>query len=293
MTDAVTITAAGPDREARDIALSLIDVPAGRRELDPDWVEALGEEFRQVGQRTPIDVLDCDGRFQLLAGGHRFAAMALIGHETIRAQIWREGDFAHQAQIRLVEIAENMMRRELSVLDRAFDVAAWRDVFEAVQGAVKRGGDRRSKSKLQVATLIGDEELDDISRKFATNFTLAAQRALKLSRDGVFRALKIARLGEVNRRRISLLPIADNQSELLALVAEPSARQALIIERLLDGATSVADAIAIIDDLAPALPLAPWEKMSERFSRLPPAAQHQFFSLHEEAIRAWIAERKG
>ena len=94
------------------------------------------------------------------------------------------------------------------------------------------------------------------------------------------------------RVRDRLLPIADNQSELLSLVAQPSARQALIIDRLLDGAVSVADAIAIIDDIALPVALTPWEKMSERFSRLAPAQQHQFFDLHKEAILQWVAEQK-
>lgn len=271
--------------DVRDIALDLIDVPAGRRALDPDWVDTLAQEFKMAAQHTAIDVLQHSDRFTLLTGGHRYAAMRRAGRPTIRAQVWQKGDFAHQAQIKLVEIAENFMRRELSVLDRAFDVASWREVFEAVQGAVKPG----RKSKLGTS----DDDLDEISRKFATNFTVAAQRALKLSRDGVFRALKIARLGEAHRQRIALLPIADNQSELLALVSEPVARQALIIEKLIDGAASVADAIAVIDDAPPSLPLAAWEKMSARFSRLAPADQHQFFALHEEAILQWIAERKG
>lgn len=292
MTTEVTTGASRPGDDVRDIALSLIDVPAGRRELDPDWVEVLADEFKTVPQRTAIDVLQTGERFQLVTGGHRFAAKGRAGHETIRAVVWQAKDFAHHAQVKLVEIAENFMRRELSPLDRAFDVAAWRDVYETVQGAVKRGGDRRSKSKSQLETLIGDDAFDAAAETFSATFTLAAQKALGLSRPNVFRSLKIATLGETNRKRISLLPIAHKQSELLALVAEPASRQASIIDRLVAGAVSVADAIAIIDDLAPPAPMARWEKVSETFSRLPAAEQHNFFSLHEDAIQQWMASRK-
>lgn len=287
-----TAAVPAPGTDLRDIALALIDVPAGRRALDPDWVETLAAEFLEHPQRTPIDVLQVGERFELVAGGHRYAAKAKAGHADIRAIVWQRSDFRHHSQIKLVEIAENFMRRELSVLDRAFDVAAWREVYETVQGAVKRGGDRRSKSKSQVETLIGDEAVDVAAETFAAAFTVAAQRALGLSRANVFRSLKIAALGEANRQRISLLSIADNQSELLSLVAQPSARQALIIDKLIDGAASVADAIAIIDDVAPEQPLSPWERMSERFARLQPSDQHQFFSLHEDAILQWVASRK-
>jgi ParB family chromosome partitioning protein len=287
-----TAAVPAPGTDLRDIALALIDVPAGRRALDPDWVETLAAEFLEHPQRTPIDVLQVGERFELVAGGHRYAAKAKVGHADIRAVVWQRSDFRHHSQIKLVEIAENFMRRELSVLDRAFDVAAWREVYETVQGAVKRGGDRRSKSKSQLETLIGEDAVDAAAETFAAAFTVAAQRALGLSRANVFRSLKIAALGGTNRQRISLLPIANNQSELLVLVAQPAARQALIIDRLIDGAASVADAIAIIDDVAPELPLSPWERMSERFARLPPAHQHQFFSLHEDAILQWVADRK-
>ncbi|MBJ3783381.1 hypothetical protein [Devosia sediminis] len=293
MTIELTTGAERPGEDIRDIALSLIDVPEGRRALDPDWVATLAAEFKIAPQRTAIDLLQVGERYQLVTGGHRFAAKVLAEHVSIRAVIWQARDFAHHAQIKLVEIAENFMRRELSVLDRAFDVAAWRDVYETVQGAVKRGGDRRSKSKLQLATLIDDDTLRMVSEQFATTFTVEAQRALGLSRDAVFRLLKIARIGEGNRQRISLLPIANNQSELLALQGHPAPRQSAIIDRLLDGAASVADAIAIIDDKPPMPVMAKWEKVSETFSRLPASDQANFFSLHEDAILQWVASRKG
>lgn len=292
MTADLTTGAARPGEDIRDIPLALIDVPTGRRELDPDWVQTLAAEFQVAPQRTAIDVLQVGERFQLVAGGHRFAAKALAGHPSIRAVVWQARDFAHHAQVKLVEIAENFMRRELSVLDRAFDVAAWRDVYETVQGAVKRGGDRRSKSKSQVETLIGDDAIDAAAASFSTTFTEAAQKALGLSRPNVFRSLKIASLGEISRRRISLLPIADNQAELLALQGHPAARQSAIIDRLLAGAANVADAIAILDNLPPFVPMARWEKVSETFSRLPAADQHNFFALHEDAVLQWVASRK-
>lgn len=293
MTAHVTTVAAQPGEDVRDITLDLIDVPEGRRELDPDWVRVLADEFRTTPQRTAIDVLQVGERFQLVTGGHRYAAKVMAGHTSIRVVVWQARDFAHHAQVKLLEIAENFMRRELSVLDRAFDVAAWREVYETVQGAVKRGGDRRSKSKLKVATLIDDEALRAVSEQFATNFTIEAQRALGLSRDAVFRLLKIARIGEANRKRISLLAIANNQSELLSLQSQPAPRQAAIIERLLAGAACVADAIAIIDDKPPMPAMARWERVSETFSRLPAAEQHNFFSLHEDAVLQWLASRKG
>ncbi|SFZ85964.1 chromosome partitioning protein, ParB family [Devosia enhydra] len=276
--------------EHRAVKIALIDVPSGRRALDPNWVEALAEDFKARGQRTPIELLQTGERYRLVTGGHRLAARLRNGDVTIDAIVKQWADFASEAEVKLAEIVENFMRRELSVLDRAFDVAAWRELFEAVKGTVQRGGDRKS-SKFKSATLIGDDAMELASDRFAANFTVAAQKALGLSRDAVFRALKIARIGESIRQRIALHPIADNQSELLSLVAETPARQNAIVDRLLAGAVSVSDAIAILDNLPTPAPRMPWERMSEGFSRLKPAEQERFFEAHEDAIRLWMASR--
>lgn len=272
------------------VSIDLIDVLPGRRAIDPNWVEALAADFLQRGQRTPIEVLQIGDRFRLIAGRHRLEAAQRNDAGVIQAIVKQPADFVSEAEIRLAEIVENFMRRDLSALDRAMDVAAWREIYEAINGSVRRGGDR--KSKLQIRNFDPDDALAAAAERFAGNFTEAAQRALRLSRDAIFRALKIARVGETIRQRISLLPIADNQSELLALVAEPPARQLAIVERLEAGAASVADAIAILDNAPPPVVLAAWERMSERFSRMRPEDQNQFFLLHEDAIRRWLDERR-
>lgn len=274
----------------REIPLDLIDVLPGRRAVDPNWVETLAADFNDRGQRTPIEVIQRGDRFQLVSGGHRVAAGSLNKQQSISAIVKQPADFAHDAQIKLAEIVENFMRRELSTLDRSFDVAAWREIFEAVKGAVRVGRKPKAGNSLKSETISGDD-LDDMSGRFAASFTEAAQRSLGLSRPAVFRHLKIAALGENVRQRISLLPIADNQSELLALAGEPEARRLAIVEHLLAGATSVVDAIAIMDDIAPSLPREPYERMSETFSRLKAEQQYRFFDLHEDAIAAWMASR--
>lgn len=291
MTTDLTTGTSRPGEDIRDIPLNLVDVPQGRRALDPNWIETLAADFKVRGQRTPIEVLATGGRYRLVFGGHRVGARKLNGDLVVTAIVKQPKDFAGEAEIKLAEIVENFMRRELSALDRAFDVAAWREIFETVKGTIKVGRKPKAGNSLKSET-ISDDDLDALSAQFADGFSEAAQKALRLSRPAVFRHLKIADLGEIARQRISLLPMADNQSELLALVAQPGPRRSLIIDKLLAGATSVADAIAIIDDTPPAAAMARWEKVSENFSRLPAVEQHNFFSLHEDAILQWIAGRK-
>lgn len=267
-----------------DIDPDLVDVPAGRRKLDPTWVQTLAEEFRVRGQKTAIEVIADDGRYQLVFGGHRLAA-AKLAHLLVKAEVKSREDFASEAEITLAEITENLARRELSVLDRAVDIGRWRSIYEASH-QLNKGG-RKPSAKLALGS---EHDQEELSEKFALSFSEAAQLAFGLSRRDVFRASKIASIAADVRDRLALHIIADNQSELLALAAETAERQASIAALLASEppqATTVADAIALIDRAPKQKPAAGWEQLSDKFSRLKPADQERFFELHEAAFLQW------
>ncbi|QDB99677.1 ParB/RepB/Spo0J family partition protein [Mesorhizobium sp. 8] len=264
------------------IDVSLVDIAAGRRKLDPAWVETLSDLFTEQGQKTPIEVIAAEGRYRLVFGHHRLAAAKLLGWAEIDAVVKSPSDFASEAEITLAEITENLARRELSVLDRAVDIARWRAIYEATHLIAKPG--RKAKA-------IGAEEL---TAKFAVNFSTAAQKAFGLSERSIFNAVKVASIAADVRDRIALHAIADNQSELLALAAEAPPRQADIAALLTSEpaqAASVADAVAILDRVPAPAKTPGWQKLADGFSRLKEADQHRFFSLHEAAIVAWLKER--
>lgn len=264
------------------VLVSSITIPAGRRKLDPDWVRALADDFLDQGQHTEIEVCGSEEASTLVFGGHRLAAAKLLDWKWIKASVMTPEEIAEEAQRKLREISENLFRRNLSALDKAVDIAAWRNIYEATHTVAKAGRPKKA-------------DPDEISRKFATNFSEAAQRALKISRDGVFRSLKIASIAAPVRDRIALHPIADNQSELLLLAAESGDRQERI-SRLITGeaeitAESVAEAIAMIDRLPRPVAAPGWQKLAERFSTMKESDQDRFFELHEGAIRRWLQGR--
>ncbi|MCR5855955.1 ParB N-terminal domain-containing protein [Mesorhizobium sp. J428] len=267
-----------------DIAIDLIDVPAGRRKLDPKWVETLAGLFASQGQLSPIEVIARSDRFQLVFGAHRLAAGSKAGWSTIRAAVKDAATFASEAEIKLREITENLARREPSVLDRSVDIATWREIYNAAH-AISKGG-RKPK----------DADQQELTAKFAVSFTRAAQIAFQLSERSIFLAVKIASIPADLRDAIALYPIAENQSELLQLASEPVGRQQLIVgvlTRTARPAASVSDAIAEIDRAPKPRPSAAWEKLSGVFSRMKEKDQNRFFDLHEGAIRRWLAERGG
>ncbi|TIV71109.1 MAG: hypothetical protein E5V89_11520 [Mesorhizobium sp.] len=192
-------------------------------------------------------------------------------------------DFASEAEIILAEITENLARRELSMLDKAVDIARWREIYEAAH-VLNKGG--RPKKNVT---------LEETTAKFAASFSSAAQKAFGLSERSIYSAVKIASIAAEVRDRIALHAIADNQSELLALAAEPPARQADIAALLTSDpaqASTVAGAVALLDRRPPPIKPANWEKLSETFSRMKPREQDRFFELHEAAIQRWLKGRQ-
>ena len=272
--------------QTEQISIDAILVPAGRRRLDPAWVETLAFLIAEQGQKTPIEVMRDGESLTLVAGAHRLAARKQSGDTVILANVTLREDFESEAEITLAEITENLGRRELSALDRAVDIARWRDIYEVTNNVAGRGRPKKRKLDEEAAT--------KISTAFCTNFSEHAQKVLGISRQSVFNALRIARIGAEIRYRISLLPIADNQSELLALAGETPDRQAKIGEMLAAEtplAGSVGEAIAILDRLPKPAKLERYQKLSNAFSALKEREQAAFFDLHAEAIEKWLAAK--
>ncbi|MER8945727.1 ParB N-terminal domain-containing protein [Mesorhizobium sp. M0959] len=266
-----------------DIDIASITILSGRRRLDPSWVETLSDLFAGQGQLQPIEVIAEGDRFRLVYGAHRLAAARLIGWKTVRAIVKQAKDFADEAEITLREITENLARRELSALDRAVDIARWREVYEATHLVAKPG----PKAKPLLA--------EELTAKFAVNFSVAATTAFGLSERSIFNAVKIASIPASVRDLIALHPVAGNQSELLALAAEPVVRQEQIAALLTaepPQAGSVADAIAILDRTPKPAAAPRWLKLADDFSKIKPSEQDRFFELHEAAIQRWMKGRQ-
>ncbi|MBZ9678934.1 ParB/RepB/Spo0J family partition protein [Mesorhizobium sp. ES1-1] len=271
------------------IKIADLRVPRNRRRTDPAWVATLMADMQAGnGHMVPIEVVPetTEGyQYRLILGAHRLEAVAGLGHVDIDAFIRDPKEVANEAQMRKREIAENLIRRQLSVLDRSRDIADWRDIYDAENGTGKAG---RRKAREVV-------EDDELSAKFALNFSEAAQSVLGISRRSVFHALKIATIPSAIRESISLHPVADSQADLLVLAAEPAERQAAIAKLLLADpaeAFTVADAIALLDKVPAPIKEPTWQKVATAFSKMKEGDQDRFFALHEAAIQRWLKGRQ-
>lgn len=277
-------------KDTRTIAITMIpvagiDAGSRLRALDPSWVELLADEMGSDGQHEPIRVVQRGDRHLLVAGARRVAAATALGWKEIAATVIPADELADEASVRLAEIKADMMRGDLTVLDRARYTAAWRDIYVSTHEISKGGRKRRDASA---------EELEELSAKFALSFSEAAQKALQISRRSLFDALKIASIDAQAAERIALHPSANKRGELILLAEQSPAMQAAIVDMICAvpaTAISVVDALATLGAMPSIQPEPAYSRLSEKFARLPEKDQFAFFSLHESAIDLWLAKR--
>ncbi|NEW96945.1 hypothetical protein [Rhodopseudomonas sp. BR0G17] len=267
----------------KTIPTATIDASGRLRELRPDWVDTFAADLEAGEELPPIEVVETTTGHRLLVGGHRLAAHLKLGRTEIVADVKDAASYPDDASCRMREIKENLVRAELTVLDRAVALAEWKRIYELQNPLPKRGRPT------------ADELFAETAKIFVERFSAAAAKALGVSERSIYAAIEIASIDEAVRRELALHPIADNQAELLALARESTARQRKIAAHLLDaesGIASVADAVAAIDKTPPPDRAPAWEKVSNTFSKLKAAEQYAFFDAHADAIKAWMQSKK-
>src|SRR5262249_17814150 len=110
-----------PSYAVKNIKTEEINVPENRRKINPVTVEEIKESIRTSGLRTPLTVrLLTGGKKQLITGGHRLDAARGLGMKTVPCFVIKGKENA-----RLWEIAENLYRNELTVLEESLQIVEW------------------------------------------------------------------------------------------------------------------------------------------------------------------------
>jgi ParB family chromosome partitioning protein len=214
------------------IPLDQIDVGERLRAIDDDYVALIAASMAERGQDTPIIVTgpQADGRYRLVAGGHRVAAANASGWAEIAAKVVEADDL----QAKLIEIDENLVRRELSALDRAVFLAERKAVYEALHPSTKHGG-QRGKVKSQS------------SATWSERFSSATAKKLGLSERSIQAAVARAAIPADVRAMIASLPIADSGAELDKLATLDPQLQREVARRLGGDTRTVAAALHAIN----------------------------------------------
>jgi len=230
----------------KKIPVELIDLEDRIRAVNDTYVAEIIASFEEKGgegrgQITPIEVREAgeNGRHRLVSGAHRLAAAQALGWKTVTASVIR----CTNDEARLREIDENLIRHDLSSLDRAAFMVEREAVWVQMNPDSVRG------------------RAGGLARHSATeNFSFAKKTAEKLGlTDRTIRGwLKLGRvtagLSGPLRARIAASDLAYNHSELIELAnIEDEREREQVVELLLAGRKGapkkVADALRQVKGL--------------------------------------------
>ncbi|WP_056030894.1 hypothetical protein [Loktanella sp. 3ANDIMAR09] len=285
MTDTTTNTA--PDDRTEMVAIADILQEGRSRDVDPDWVAALAAMFRDGEMLNPITLWRYGKAPVLVAGAHRIAAQALNGETHILAR-WSEAKSWPEAKV--LEITENIGRRELSALDRAHHLSDLKDAYEALHPETKAGGDRGNQhtgGKERQTEIISF--CHDLSEKIGLT-----DRAIRLA-VAMWNGLSPA-----SKSTVRGTWLADHQAGLMQLSKETAAVQAKALALILPPngtqpkATNVPDALFI---LANGRVLNSVEKrfagINKSLQSLADPELDAVLTANEERIMGWVERRIG
>lgn len=121
-----------------ELNINSISVNDRKRKLNTEKVANLAESFALLGQLEPITIAKNGDKYTLLAGWHRLEAARRLGWETIEANVFEGNDL----ECELVEIDENLMNNDLTVLEQGEHIQRRNEILEAMGQRAKQGDNR-------------------------------------------------------------------------------------------------------------------------------------------------------
>ncbi len=180
----------------RNISISRIKVKRGRRAVNHERVHQIAESIATLGLLHPISV---NKQYQLVTGHHRLEAFKILGKKTIPAITTEKGLKAD-----LAEIDENLIRQELSVLERADCLQKRKEIYEIMCPVPTKGGPGRGHKEKQRTAFVP--------------FTADSANKTGSSRRYIEQAVQIANNIPPDLKKMILnIDLADNKIELLQL----------------------------------------------------------------------------
>jgi ParB family transcriptional regulator, chromosome partitioning protein len=217
------------------------------RPLNAEWVPELERSITAIGLRTPVTIRYADGQPTLIAGAHRLQAVKNLGWSEIAVRIFER----NEREARMWEIAENLHRYELTVLERSEQLAEWARLAEEVQS-------------VQVDPIESKRE-DGRGHRHESGINKAA-RELNIEQTAAKRAVKIDSLVPEAKEAARELGLDDNQSALLEAAKGATAEEQVeVLKQRNERRKTAQKAPAATTKTEPTDPLASAREAERRF----------------------------
>lgn len=238
----------------KDVEIAKLVIAPGRRPVRD--VEALADSIQRIGLLNPITVTP---ELRLVTGRNRVEAFKRLGRSRIPANVVT----LDKLHLELAEIDENLVRNELTALERGEQLARRKRIYEALHPETKQGGSRpgsgrksagskdepiglieikdpqpekthKRKSKRNNYVLISGETANEPSGRLT--FVEDAAKQTGASRSMIEQDVRIAeKLTPEVREAIRDTPLADAKVELLKLAQVDKADQKSVADRVVSG----------------------------------------------------------
>lgn len=204
--------------DVREVRITEVVVQGGRR---PEGeIDELARSIERLGLLHPIVLTP---KKVLVAGLHRLAACKSLGWKTIRASIVALDELTSE----LAQIDENLVRNELTVLERAEQIARRKNIYEALHPETKQykaGGTAKS------ARARGEPA--NVKLSFARD----AAFKTRVSPRTIERSVQIvSSIPRDLRDRLKKTVIADSRTDLMLLARMAPSEQRAVVDRLSRG----------------------------------------------------------
>lgn len=244
----------------QEIALDLIVVPERIRPVDDEHAKALAQSMAREGLMNPITVRHTpnakEGHYTLIAGAHRLRAAELLGYSAIEAVVVQ----ADKDNAALLEVAENLFRNELSVIDRALFVQTYRELWEKKYGEIKVGGDGSNQHKGKKEQLGKVYPIAQISDNASPNDNKIGGEGDKVAKGKHY---PLPNDGDLNGK-VQSLHFAKHVADRIGLSKESVKLLNRIAQHLQPELRSVLRGTALADNQAQLLKLAKMEPVAQR-----------------------------
>jgi ParB family transcriptional regulator, chromosome partitioning protein len=274
--------------------IPLTSLTGTSNDIDEKNVALLVESFERIKQTSPVLVVaQPDGMFLTISGHHRARAAQTLKWDVIDAIVLT----ASERDLELIGIAENLHRRQVSVLSRAMSVARWCELaLEGVQLERPAGGRQPQDRGIAKAAMILGFSRAEVHRcvQIARLSKEAAQAAIEFGLDSHRSALQRAAEYETISEQISVLRVYRDRKRQRRRLATSEATP---MEKF-----SSVDAAAPLEELGqPAIPMAlddnshlnslitKWESFRQAFQFAPQLSRERF-TRETLAAEKWLRE---
>jgi ParB/RepB/Spo0J family partition protein len=201
----------------KKVNINKIIIPQNRkRQLNPEKVKELKESIQEIGLLQPIII---SSQNVLIAGLHRLEACKALGWNEIDCIIKDLGELDAE----LAEIDENLIRVELTVLERAELLKRRKEIYEA----------KYPETKASIGKELVNKRWHTTEKISVVSFAEDTAQKLGVTDRTIRHEIQIAKnIDDEVKSIIKTTPIADSKKDLLMLARLDSEKQKKVAEKI-------------------------------------------------------------